>query len=114
LVRAPSLYLGGSWFESKRADTFTLSFACYDFAMRKWLTLNTFMQIGLVGFTAGGFLLTSLKMPEYGLISNLVSEIFWLYASYRAWKEAKQYGVMITTLMITCILLYGVFNYWMQ
>ncbi len=81
--------------------------------MQKWFTLNTFMQAGLVVFTMGGFLLTALKMPQYGLVSNLISEIFWFYASYKAWKEANQFGVMITTLMITCILVYGVINYWM-
>ncbi|RJQ34083.1 hypothetical protein C4568_02985 [Candidatus Parcubacteria bacterium] len=73
---------------------------------------NFFMQAGLLVFTAGGFLLTGMKMPEYGLISNLVAEVFWLYASYRAWKEADQYGIMINTVIITIVVIYGVLNYW--
>ena len=73
---------------------------------------NTLMQVGLVGFTMVGFLLTSLKLPQYGLVSNLISEVFWLYSSYRAWKEAKQVGIFITTLAATFILFFGVLNYW--
>lgn len=80
--------------------------------MQKWLTFNMFMQVGLVTFTLGGFFLTALKMPQYGLISNLISEVFWFYASWKAWKEAKQYGVLITTAVITCVLVYGIINYW--
>ncbi|HEY4473698.1 MAG TPA: hypothetical protein VI957_00855 [Candidatus Paceibacterota bacterium] len=70
------------------------------------------MQVGLVGFTMLGFLLTGLKMPEYGLIANLISEIFWLYSSYRAWKEANQIGIFVTTILVTLVLLYGIINYW--
>jgi hypothetical protein len=76
----------------------------------KWF--NAFMQVGLIGFTMLGFLLTSLKMPQYGLVANLISEIFWLYSSYRAWKEANQIGIFITTIAITIILISGVINYW--
>lgn len=71
------------------------------------------MQIGLVGFTMLGFLLTALKYPQYGLISNLTSEIFWFYSAYRAWKEANQIGILITTAFVTVILIGGVVNYWL-
>ena len=80
--------------------------------MKKYFTINSFMQIGLVLFTMLGFLLTSLKFPQYGLVANLISEIFWLYSSYKSWKEADQVGIFITTIVITLILLYGVLNYW--
>jgi hypothetical protein len=74
---------------------------------------NALMQMGLVGFTLVGFLLTSLKYPQYGLISNLISQIFWLYSSYKAWKEANQIGIFINTICILLILVYGVVNYWL-
>src|SRR5262249_27776890 len=45
------------------------------------------MQLGLVVCTGLGFLLTSLKLPHYGVIANLVGQVFWLYSSYRAWRE---------------------------
>lgn len=70
------------------------------------------MQAGLVIFTMLGFLLTSFKHPELGLISNLTSEVFWLYSAYRSWKEANQIGIFITTIVITFILIGGVINYW--
>ena len=73
---------------------------------------NILMQVGLVGFTMLGFLLTALKMPQYGLVFNFISEFFWVYSSYRAWKEAKQIGIFITTVFITIILGFGIVNYW--
>lgn len=75
--------------------------------------LNSFMQVGLVGFTMLGFLLTSLKLPEYGLIANLISEIFWIYSTYKAWKGADQIGMFINTIIITIILIVGIINYWL-
>lgn len=49
------------------------------------------MQIGLTRFTIAGFFFTSMKMPEYGLIFNLIAQIFWIYSSWKAGKEAKQW-----------------------
>jgi len=77
------------------------------------LNLNTAMQVGLVGFTALGFLLTSLKLPQYGLVANLISQIFWLYSAHRAWRQADQIGIFIATICITLILVAGVINYWL-
>ncbi|GAB0174721.1 MAG: hypothetical protein HHAS10_06000 [Candidatus Altimarinota bacterium] len=74
--------------------------------------LNAIMQVGLTGFTISGFLFMSLKMPEYGLIFNLVAQIFWIYSSWKAAKEAKQWGIFITTIFIAVIVLFGVINYW--
>ena len=70
------------------------------------------MQAGLVIFTMLGFLLTAMKFPQYGLLSNLFAQIFWLYSSYKAWKEANQIGIFINTILILLILMYGVANYW--
>ena len=80
--------------------------------MKKHLTLNTFAQIGLVLFTMLGFLLTALKLPQYGLIANLISQIFWFYSAYKAWKNADQIGIFITTIIIGVIVMFGVINYW--
>ncbi len=76
------------------------------------MNLNTFVQICLTIFTIAGFVLTSLKLPQYGLIANLISQIFWLYSSYKAWKEANQIGMFITTIFILITVLGGIFNYW--
>jgi len=53
-----------------------------------------------------------MKMPEYGLIMTLISQVFWLHSTYRAWKEADQIGLFINTVLYTMITLYGVINYW--
>jgi multisubunit Na+/H+ antiporter MnhB subunit len=79
---------------------------------KKYLNLNTVVQIGLIGFTGLGFLLTSLKLPQYGLIANLISQIFWLYSAYKAWHEADQIGIFIVTIFITLTLISGIINYW--
>jgi hypothetical protein len=77
------------------------------------LSANILMQIGLVICTGLGFLLTSLKLPHYGVIANLIGQVFWVYSSYRAWREADQIGIFISTIVITLILIYGVTNYWL-
>ena len=71
--------------------------------MKKYLTLNNCMQVGLLVFTIGGFLLTAMKLPQYGLIISLLAQIFWLYASYKAWKEAGQIGIFINTIALTAV-----------
>ena len=78
----------------------------------KYITWNSIVQVCLVGFTIAGFLLTSFRLPQYGLLAALVSEIFWLYSSYRAWKQANQIGIFINTIIITLIVIGGVINYW--
>ena len=75
-------------------------------------TFNAGMQVGLTLFTLLGFFLISLKLPQYGLLVNLVAQIFWLYSSYRAWREANQFGIFVTTILITVTIVYGVVNYW--
>jgi hypothetical protein len=80
--------------------------------MKKYLTFNNFVQACLVTFTILGFLLTALKLPQYGLISNLISEIFWLYSAYKAWKQANQIGIFITTIIVTLVIISGIINYW--
>ena len=81
--------------------------------MKKLFTLNAMMQVGLVGFTGLGFLLTSLKLPQYGVLANLVAQIFWTYSAFKAWRQADQVGILIATICITLILVGGAVNYWL-
>lgn len=74
--------------------------------------MDSVTQVLLPAFTISGFLLTSLKKPEYGLILNLVAQIFWFYAAWLSWKHAGQIGILITTVFITIAMLIGVINYW--
>lgn len=79
----------------------------------KRLNFNAITQICLPVFTVGGFLLTALKLPQYGLIFALISQVFWLYSSYKAWREANQIGIFITTIFIVITIIYGLVNYWL-
>lgn len=72
----------------------------------------TATQFLLPIFTIGGFALTALKHPDWGLLSNLIAQIFWIPSSYLAWKNAGQIGIFITAIIITAITLFGVINYW--
>lgn len=88
---------------------------CYDFPM-KWSGRQIWevtVQICIPFFTILGFLLVSLKMPEYGVISSLASQPFWLYSTYRSWKESNQVGVFINSILASMIFAYGVINYWL-
>lgn len=80
--------------------------------MHKYLNFNSLTQVCVVLFTILGFLLTAFKHPEWGLISNLVAQPFWLYSSYKSWKNAGQIGAFITTWIILAVILWGVINYW--
>jgi hypothetical protein len=80
--------------------------------MKKYLTFNNLIQVCVVFFTILGFLLIALKLPGWGLLSNLASQPFWFYSSYKSWKNADQIGAFLNTLIITAVLLFGVLNYW--
>lgn len=80
--------------------------------MNKYLNFNGLVQVCVVSFTLLGFLLTALKLPEWGLISNLISQPFWLYSTYKSWKNADQVGAFISTVILTVVILFGVINYW--
>jgi hypothetical protein len=76
------------------------------------ITFNTTSQILLPVFTLLGFLLISLKYPQYGLIASLIAQIFWIYSSYQAWRKANQLGIFITTIFMTVTIVFGILNYW--
>jgi hypothetical protein len=73
---------------------------------------NYLIQSCLVFFTIGGYFLTSLKLPAYGLIFGMISQIFWVYSSWKTYKESDQIGPFITTLFMIIVLSFGIINYW--
>ncbi len=73
---------------------------------------NYFIQFSLIFFTIGGYFLTSLKLPAYGLIFGMISQIFWVYSSWKTWKESGQIGPFITTLFMIVVITFGIINYW--
>ncbi|MBU1202924.1 hypothetical protein KKH39_02695 [Patescibacteria group bacterium] len=80
--------------------------------MDKNLILNRGVQIALPSLTIGAQVAIALKFPQYGLIINLLAQPFWLYSSWKAYKQAGQSGILITTIIITIVLISGIINYW--
>jgi hypothetical protein len=74
--------------------------------------IDKLSQVLLPILTVFGFLLVSLKMPQYGLPIQLASQLVWLYSGYQAWKKAGQIGIFVTSLIVTVIVLFGIINYW--
>jgi len=76
-------------------------------------TFDKLSQVLLPILTIGGFLLISMKMPQYGLPIQLSAQVIWLYTGYQAWKKAGQIGIFITSIFLTIIIFFGVINYWL-
>jgi len=81
-------------------------------ATKKEKLFNKVVQFALPGLTISAQLATSLKFPQYGLIFNLLAQPFWLYSSWKAWKQAGQIGILITAIIFTTITALGIINYW--
>ncbi len=70
-------------------------------------------QMLLPVLTLGGYALTSARRPELGVVVSMSAQIFWLYAGWQAYKKAGQIGILITAVLLTLILAYGIVNYWL-
>jgi hypothetical protein len=70
-------------------------------------------QILLPTLTIVGFLLISLKKPQFGLPIATVAQIFWLYSGYQSWKKAGQIGIFITAIILLFVYIIGIVNYWL-
>lgn len=79
---------------------------------RKEKLFSDVAQFALPGLTIGAQIATSLKFPQYGLMMNLVAQPFWLYSSWKAWRQAGQVGILITTVIFTIVTTFGIINYW--
>jgi hypothetical protein len=74
--------------------------------------INTVSQFAIPGLTINAQIATSLKYPQFGLIINLMAQPFWLYSSWKSYKQAGQSGILITTIIFTIITAIGIVNYW--
>jgi hypothetical protein len=73
---------------------------------------NTFAQFALPWLTIGAQVATSLKYPQFGLIINLLAQPFWLYSGWKAFKQAGQPGILVTTFFFIIVTAFGIINYW--
>lgn len=74
--------------------------------------IDALSQYAIPTFTILGYFLTSMKHPEWGILINLLAQPFWLYSSYKAYKDAGQIGLMVTAVLLTITMIIGVVNYW--
>ena len=72
---------------------------------------NTITQVVIPVFTVAASIAIALKYPQWGLVINLISQPFWIYSSWKAYKKAGQIGLLITTIMVTIVILFGIVNY---
>ena len=75
-------------------------------------TFNAIGQFALPGLTILAQIATSAKYPQIGLIIGLAAQPFWLYSSWKAYKQAGQSGLVVNTIIMTVIIAIGVINYW--
>jgi len=72
---------------------------------------NTITQIAIPVLTVGTQIAIALKYPQWGLVINLISQPFWIYSSWKAYKKAGQIGLLITTILVTIVIIIGILNY---
>jgi len=68
-------------------------------------------QIVLPILTISGYWFTANKNPQLGFGISLVAQIFWLYTAYVSYKRAGQIGILITTIIMTAIMIFGLYNW---
>jgi hypothetical protein len=74
---------------------------------------DRFVQYLLPVVAIIGWLATSIKHPEYGLLFAFLAQLLWLHVTYRGWKKAKQIGGFVTTILEISVISFGIANYWL-
>ena len=72
---------------------------------------NMVTQVAIPVLTVGTQIAIALKYPQWGLVINLISQPFWIYSSWKAYKKAGQVGLLVTTIMVTIVICLGIVNY---
>jgi len=76
------------------------------------INFNKIVQVVLPILTLSSQIAITLKYPEWGLIINLFVQPFWIYSAWKAYKEAGQIGLFITTILFAILVVIGIVNYW--
>lgn len=74
---------------------------------------NTLTQFLIPILTIGVQVAIAFKHPEWGLVINMIAQPFWIYSAWRAYREAGQIGLLITTIIVTIVIGFGLANYWL-
>jgi hypothetical protein len=80
--------------------------------MQKATTFDSIVQFAIPILTVGGQITLSFKYPQYALILNLIAQPFWLYSTWKSYKQVGQIGIFVNTVFMTLVIIMGVVNYW--
>jgi hypothetical protein len=69
-------------------------------------------QILIPVLTISGQIALAFKLPQWALLLTLIAQPFWIYSSWIAFKDAKQIGMFINSLIFAAVTLFGFLNYW--
>jgi len=75
---------------------------------------NKTTQIALPIMTVAVQAAIALKLPQWGLVINMLAQPFWIYSAWKSYKQAGQIGLLVTTLIVTVIIGLGIINYWVR
>lgn len=75
---------------------------------------NKTTQIALPIMTVAVQAAIALKLPQWGLVINMLAQPFWIYSAWKSYKQAGQIGLLVTTLIVTVIIGLGIINYWVK
>lgn len=75
---------------------------------------NKTTQIALPVMTIAVQAAIALKLPQWGLVINMLAQPFWIYSAWKSYKQAGQIGLLVTTLVVTVIIGLGIINYWVK
>lgn len=75
---------------------------------------NQITQIALPILTISVQIAIALKLPQWGLIINMIAQPFWIYSAWKSYKQAGQIGLLVTTIIVTIVIGLGIINYWVK
>ncbi len=80
--------------------------------MKKEKIFDSVTQFAIPILTIGSQIIISLKFPKWGLVVVLLAQPFWLYSTWKSYKQVGQIGMFINTVAFTAITIVGLVNYW--
>lgn len=78
------------------------------------MLFNTLTQIAIPVLTVATQIAIAVKLPQWGLVINMLAQPFWIYSAWKAYKKAGQIGLFITTILVTIVIGLGIINYWIK
>jgi hypothetical protein len=72
---------------------------------------NKITQVAMPVLTITAQVAVAMKYPQWSLVINLIAQPFWLYSAWKSYKQAGQIGFLISAILLTFIMIFGIYNY---